>query len=512
MRTRLSLLAGMLLLIFSTGFAGPEDFQIDVKEHVLENGMTILVLENSSAPTFSAIIRFNTGSADEMPGITGISHLLEHMMFKGTRIFGTSDCEAEIPIMKKIDSLAELMIKEQVKLQNPLNLQDSTRYNELRQQIADLQTEQKQYVIKDELWSTYLKHGGTSLNASTGNDGTNYYVSLPKNKLEMWAFMEADRMQNIILREFYSERDVVMEERRLRTENEPTGKLNEALNATMFWASPYKWPVVGWMSDLRNIMREDAEEYFRIQYAPGNAVAAVVGDVKAEEVFELCEKYFGKIPAQPMPPPIVSYDAQQEGERRIEIEHESNPRAYIAWNTPQLGNPDVAALEFAASILSRGRTSRFYINIKERKLGNVYAYVSSGRLPDAFFCSVTPLGDHTIQELENAIYEEIDRLKTEPISEWELQKFRNQMDVSLVRSLNSNMGMARRLSSSKILTGDWSYFIKEYEEIKKVTPADILRVVNKYLVKKNRTVVYITQVKPESRAEEEPESYSGGDL
>jgi len=319
-------------------------------------------------------------------------------------------------------------------------------------------------------------------------------------------------MQNIILREFYSERDVVMEERRLRTENEPTGKLNEALNATMFWASPYKWPVVGWMSDLRNIMREDAEEYFRIQYAPGNAVAAVVGDVKAEEVFELCEKYFGKIPAQPMPPPIVSYDAQQEGERRIEIEHESNPRAYIAWNTPQLGNPDVAALEFAASILSRGRTSRFYINIKERKLGNVYAYVSSGRLPDAFFCSVTPLGDHTIQELENAIYEEIDRLKTEPISEWELQKFRNQMDVSLVRSLNSNMGMARRLSSSKILTGDWSYFIKEYEEIKKVTPADILRVVNKYLVKKNRTVVYITQVKPESRAEEEPESYSGGDL
>ena len=223
-----------ILLIFALTVLGQTgEIKMNVKKHTLSNGMRILALENHSAPVFSSIIQFNTGAVDERPGITGISHLLEHMLFKGTKTIGTDNYQAEIPIMAKIDSLAHLLRSEQVKLQNPFNPQDSTLMKSLRQQIADAQAEQKKYIITEELWDTYVNNGGTGLNASTGNDRTEYHVSLPKNRLELWAFLESDRLANIVFREFYSERDVVMEERRLG-ENEPRRKLDEALSATVF--------------------------------------------------------------------------------------------------------------------------------------------------------------------------------------------------------------------------------------------------------------------------------------
>jgi len=482
--------------------------KLDVKEKTLSNGMRVLVAENHSAPVFSTIIRFNTGSVDERPGITGISHLLEHMLFKGSKIFGTADYDAEIPIMRKIDSLAALLHAEQVKLNSPLYQADSTRYKVIKEEMAALQSEQKKYVIKDELWSTYLQNGGSTLNASTGNDGTQYFVSLPKNRLELWAFMEADRLENLVLREFYSERDVVMEERRLRTENEPWGIVYEALGATMFWASPYSWPVIGWMSDLEMVMREEVEEYFKSHYAPSNAVAAIVGDVDAEEVFRVCEKYFGKIPAQPTPPPVRTRDAEQKGERRVEIEFDANPIGIVAWRTPEVGHPDLPALSVAANLLSSGRTSRFYKNIREKKLGNVSAAVdNSSRLPSAFYCSITPYGENSFQNLEEVVYAEIEKLKSEPVSDWELQKVRNQIDASFIRSMESNLGIAFRISGSEVVTGDWSHFIKLQEQIKKVTAEDVRRVVSKYLVKSNRTVVYIVKTKSESPSSAALQSY-----
>lgn len=470
------------------------DVKLDVKKRVLANGMRILVLENHEAPVFSSIIRFSTGSADEHPGITGSSHLLEHMLFKGTHIVGTSNYEAEAPIMAQIDSVAHLAYAEQVRLQSPLSQQDSTRLKELRLQIADLQTQQKQYIVKDELWGTYLQNGGTGLNASTGNDGTQYYVSLPKNRLELWAFLESDRMANLVLREFYSERDVVMEERRLRSENQVRGRVGEAAMSTAYWASPYGWPVVGWMSDLMTLQREDVEAYFRSHYSPANAVAVIVGDVNADSVFALSDRYFGKVPSQPLPGPVVTYDAPQTGERRVEVEFDASPSAEIAWVTQQIGHPDLPALEVAAEILSDGRTCRFFKNIREQKLGTVNASVDYSRFPGTFSCSVTPYGEHTIQELETAIYAEIDRLKTEKVTEWELQKVRNQVDAQLLRSLESNNGLAFRIASSEGLTGNWHYFLDRVNAVKQVTADDVMRVVNKYLVKKNRSVIYV--VKP----------------
>jgi predicted Zn-dependent peptidase len=483
-----------LTTLFSAGVcAQNEEIKLDVQKRVLSNGMRVLVVENHSAPVFSSIIRFNTGSVDERPGITGISHLLEHMLFKGTKIIGTSDYEAEIPLMKTIDSLGRLMREERIRLQNPLNPQDSARLMELRKQIADVQAIQKRYIIKDELWETYLKNGGSGLNASTGNDGTQYYVSLPKNRLELWAFLESDRLANLVLREFYSERDVVMEERRLG-ENSAWSRLDEALGATVYWATPYKWPVVGWMSDLEMITREDVEQYFRSHYSPANAVAVIVGDVDAENVFALCEKYFGAIPSEPPPPPVVTRDAPQQGERRVEIEYDSNPMAFIAWKIPQIGHSDLPALEVAANILSSGRTSRFYKNIKEKGIGTASASVDAARYPGVFTCVITPYPDRALAELEAAVYAEIDRLKTEPVSQWELEKVRNQVNADLVRSLDSNMGLCWRLAGSEGMTGNWRHFLDYREAVKRVTAEDVIKAANKYLVKNNRSVAFITKI------------------
>ncbi len=461
-----TLLLGLLLILTTVSLAQTGQIQLDVKKKTLSNGMRILVLENHAAPTFSANIRFNTGSVDEHPGITGSSHLLEHMLFKGTKIIGTSNYNAEVPIMAKIDSLAHLLRIEQVKLLNPLNPQDSGRLKEIKQEMADLQAIQKKYIVKDELWDTYLRDGG-NLNAFTSNDQTQYFVSLPKNCLEVWAFLESDRLANLVLREFYSERDVVMEERRLTTENSPRRSLDEALSATMFWASPYSWSVVGWMSDLQTLMREDVEAYFKSHYSPANAVAVIVGDVDADQVFKVCDKYFSKVPSQPAPPPVVTRDAPQKGERRTEIEYDANPLVYVGWQIPQIGHPDLPALEVAADILSNGRTSRFYINIREKKLGTASASSEETRLPSAFTCTMTPFGQHTTAEMEEAVYSEIDRLKTEKVSEWELEKVRNQEDAAFIRSLESNLGLGFRISSSEGMTGNWHHFLDYREALKK---------------------------------------------
>jgi len=485
------------LISWQTAFP-QEQINIDVKEKVLSNGMQILVVENHVAPVFSTIVRFKVGAVDEHTGITGISHLLEHMLFKGTKIFGTRDFAVEKPLMRQMDVLADSLEQEKAKLRNPLAGGSEDRVKALRQQIADIQAEQAKYIIKDELWETYLKNGGDGLNASTGTNGTQYYVSLPSNRLELWTFMEADRLANLQLREFYSERDVVREERRQRTETTPRGAVQEAMSAAAHWASPYRWNVIGWGSDLDNMSRSDVEKHFRTYYSPSNAIACIVGDVKPEEVFALCEKYFGAIPVSPLPPPVLTDDAPQKGERRVEVEFDASPIAAVGWHMPQAGHPDMAPLDVLSDILSRGRTSRFYKNIVEKKLGRASAGISFSRYPDLFTMNITPMGNHTIDEVLAAAFAEIERLKTELVAQWEIDKVRNQADADFIRSLNSNGGIAWRLADMQATVGNWHYIIDYRDEIKRVTAEDIMRVTQKYLTKGNRTVV--TLVKPEPDA------------
>jgi predicted Zn-dependent peptidase len=489
------------LLVFFQVTLATDQIKFDVKEKDLSNGMKILVVENHIAPVVSTIIRFKVGAADERTRITGISHFCEHMMFKGTKLLGTTNYEAEVPLMAKMDSLAELIYVEKGKLRNPLLNGSEDRVEELRQQIAELQEQQSQYIVKDELWETYLKNGGTRLNASTGTDGTQYYVSLPSNKLELWAFMESDRMANLQLREFYSERDVIREERRQTTENRPWGLMYEALGATAHWASPYRWDAIGWGSDIENYRRDDMAEHFRTYYHPSNAIACVVGDVNPEKVFELCEKYFGAIPAGPPPPPVFTDNSPQKGERRVEVEFDANPTAMIGWHMPQAGHPDVAALDVLSDILARGRTSRFHKSIVETKLGRASASISFSRFPDLFTSRITPMGDHSAEDVIEAVLAEIEKIKTVPVEKWEIDKVRNQSDADFVRSLNSNMGIAYRLANYQAIVEDWHYLIDYRTEYKNVTAEDIMRVANQYLSKSNRTIVTLVPPEPGTDAD-----------
>jgi len=493
----------ILLLIISisiplTAHAKKDDIRLDVKTHTFSNGLELLVVERHLSPTFSVRVRFKVGSADEKPGITGIAHLLEHMLFKGTRNIGTADYEAEVPIMEKIDELAHQLTDAITESRNPLYRGSIEKADSLRALIAELQKKQEQYIIKYELWETYLRHGGSGLNASTGNDRTQYYISLPSNKLELWAYLESDRLSNPVFREFYSERDVVYEERRLRVDNSPSGKLYEQLNATAFTASSYNWPVVGWASDLETMLKEDVEEFFHQYYSPNNIVIAIAGDVKFDEVVKLIEKYFGHIPPSEKPvPPVTTMEPEQQGERRVAVVYDAEPRMAIGWHMPAGGDVDQEVFDVISSLLTRGRTSRLYKSLVEEKqmISSIRAMSAFTRFPDIFTIIAVPKAGYTIKDVETAVYEEIENLRKEGPSDWELQRVINQLEADYVRGLRSNRGLAFRLSDMQAKVGDWSYLLTLKEKRQAVTAEDVKRILEEYFIQNNRTVAYL--VKPD---------------
>jgi predicted Zn-dependent peptidase len=494
MRKYLIVLACLLLPFEVQAKQG--DIQINAKTHTFPNGLQLIVVERDWSPTVAFVVRFKAGSSDERPGITGSAHLLEHMLFKGTKNIGTTDYNAEVPLMAKIDALAHELTAAIDKTRNPLYRGDMKEVDSLKAALADIQNQEKKYIIKDEFWETYLKNGGNSLNASTSNDGTQYFVSLPANRTELWAYLESDRMAGPILREFYSERDVVYEERRLRTDNDPGGKLEEQLSAAAFTASPYSWPVVGWASDLETVNREQVDAFFHQYYAPNNVVISIVGDVKFDDMVKLVGKFFDPIPPSKTPPPLVqTMEPEQKGERRISVEYDANPQMVIGWHMPAAGAVDQPVYDIISNLLSRGRTSRLYKSLVENKqiASSVYAGSDFARFPSLFNIWATPKAPHTLDEVEQAIYDEIAKLQKDGPTQWELERTRNQIESDYIRGMQSNLGMAFRLSDMQALIGDWSYIntVKELRE--KVTADDVKRVLAQNFTKNNRTVAFLVR-------------------
>ncbi|MGR3292673.1 MAG: M16 family metallopeptidase [Candidatus Scalindua sp.] len=480
-----------VILFFCTNtFA--QKLELDVREHTLDNGIKLLMLEKHDVPIVSLRIVYKVGSVNEHPGITGASHLFEHMMFKGTKIFGTKDYDSEKPLLAKEDELVSSIAVEK----SEGNDTDNEELKRLQGELEEVRKKQKELIVKDEMWSIYLKNGATGLNASTGNDATYYYCNLPANRLELWAFMESDRMKNLVLREFYSERDVVMEERRLRTDNSPFGLLIEQLNAATFTAHPYGWPVIGWMSDIENMKKADVAKYFEQYYSPNNAVIVVVGDINPDEVINLIEKYFSDIQRQPPPPEVTTVEPEQRGERRVYVEYDANPVLAIAYHKPAVGHPDQYVFDVIAAILSNGRTSRLYKSLIEEKRIAVMAHAYGGpsKYADTFIFFASPRHPHTAEEVEEAIYEELEKLKTTPVTDHELQKIKNQLEAGFIRSLESASGLASEISSYEAISG-WRYINTLVEKTVAVTPEDIMRVANKYFTRTNRTVAILVNKK-----------------
>jgi predicted Zn-dependent peptidase len=485
-----------VIVFFNVSATFASQLKLDVKEYVLNNGLKLLMLEKHDVPIICVRINYKVGSVDERPGITGVSHLFEHMMFKGTKLFGTRDYAAEKPLLDLEDELIMKLSEERIKEGEA----DKKKISSLEKELEEVRRKLRDLVVKDEVFSLYLRQGASGLNAATGTDGTYYICDIPANKLELWAFIESDRMKNLVLREFYSERDVVMEERRLRTDNSPFGTLIEQLNAVTFVAHPYRWPTIGWQSDIQHITKAETSEYFKRYYAPNNSVIVMTGDFEPVNAIKLVEKYFGDIPSQPAPPKVRTVEPEQKGERRIEIEFDSNPYIAISYHVPAIGHPDLYALDVLSSLLSEGRTARLYKSLIEGKRIAVMAHASSGigKYPDTFTFIGAPRAPHTIAEVESAFYAEVEKLKNTPPTDWELQKIKNQLEADFIRDLNSASGLASEIGHFEVLS-DWSYINTFMDKLAQVTAEDVMHVTKKYLTKNNRTVAILKKKEDEDK-------------
>ena len=493
----LSALSALLLAIPTHGVRGQE-IALDVRELTLKNGMKVLIVPRRHAFTFSTYLRFKAGSAQEPAHKTGLSHMLEHMMFKGTRPLGTVDPDGEEPVLEKLDRLHRELAKLDEAERSPFVPKDPARRQALKREIAEATAALQAFTIPNELWEIYRRHGAVGLNATTSRDGTQYFVSLPSNRVDLWALIESDRIKDPVFREFYTERTVVQEERRQRYESNPEGALYEALFATAYVAHPYRNPVIGWPSDIDALLRPDALRHFKSFYAPGNAVAVLVGDLDPERISRLMEEQFGSIPSQPPPDARLTREPPQRGERRVTVRFDSEPRMMIGYHVPALGHPDSYVLQVAVSIMGSGRTSRFYRGLIDgtRVASSIEASLPQLSDPGLLMISAVPRAPHTLEELEKAIYAEIERLKESPVSEDELVRVRNRLEANLVRSLRSNASLAAQLGGAQALTGDWRYLLEAPKKLKAVTADEVQRALKTYLTPENRTVATLVPLRP----------------
>lgn len=475
------LLAAMSLPLQAAGL------EEKVVEHTFNNGLKLLMVERHSSPTVSAWIRFKVGSVNERSDERGIAHLLEHMLFKGTKTLGTKDYSAEAPLLEKIEQTAQLMLAEEAKGGKA----DSKRLEQLRSELAQLEKRAQQYVIKDEFFELYAKNGGSGYNAFTSRDGTTYLISLPANKLELWAAIESDRMKNPVLREFYTERSVVMEERRRSYDAEPSAKLWETFVASAYQAHPYGQPTIGWTSDIKQLSRTKAEGFLKRYYAPNNAVIAVVGDIKPPEVVRLVERYFGSIPPGTAVPPVPVQEEAQRGERRVEVRGDAEPELVIGFHKTALGAPDDYVFDLITAVLGQGRTSRLYrsLVLQKQLATQVSVFDAPGNIyPNLFVLYASPRAPHTAAEVEQALLAELERLKHEPVSRRELQRVLNQLEFDEARRMGTNGGLARNLTEYEATAGNWRYMTGYKAKIAAITPADIQRVAQQYFTRDNRIV------------------------
>ena len=444
--------------------------KLPVHKEVLDNGLTVLLHPNKQAPTVSCRLFYVTGSVHEVPGKSGLAHILEHELFKGTKKVGVTDSIADVAFMAREDSLQALI--------RPAKLAgDTATVKKLTAEHDSLLNEQRKLFVKDELWNAYQSAGGTGLNAFTTDLMTAYIVTLPKDKIELFMWLESDRMQNAVLREFYSERDVVREERRMRYDDKPTGRFFETMNSLIYEAFPYRVPTIGWPSDIMNLTREMADEHYRKYYKPRNAILVLAGDLDTTSTMEMVKKYFGNIPAGEAFPPITVRDPEQVGEKRFTQVRPDAPNIYsLVFKTAEVGDSSLYALDIAEGVLN-GRSGRLYKRlVEEEKLAvSVKAGNSPNKYVSEFSVMVSLRLDADAAKAEKIVWEELERLKTEPVSEREFQKVKNHAYAGLVRSFTDMENVATMLAWYEMY-GDYHIFLNWADALEKVTPAQVQEV------------------------------------
>jgi predicted Zn-dependent peptidase len=486
--------------------------KVPVIEKTLANGMRVLLVERHDEPTIAGGWVAHVGSSNERSGITGIAHLFEHMMFKGTTTIGTKDPRRDLEILKEQEEVRDQMREEEKKLRalyrrgeidDVLKPENWTpEYQRLRKRFDELVQQERDLLVKNEFDRIYSGAGASGMNAFTTEDMTAYFENVPANKIELWMWMESERIFHPVFREFYAERDVVFEERRMRYDSTPLGEF-EIQFSSMFWeALPYHWPTIGWPSDISSISKAQADEFYATYYAPQNITLILVGDLKPDAAEALAKKYFERIPRGPKTAPdVVTLEVKQTAEKRMYAEADANPQVDILWHTVPFGHKDSYALEIMSQVLAT-RTGRFY---KKLVLGgavatDIYAEQSSQKWAGYFDAGGEAREGHTPEEVERGIYVEIDRLKNEPVPPEELQKVKNNFAAAEYRRLSANYPILMHLIQDEG-EGDWREINEAGSRIQAVTAADIQRVTRNYFTKENRAVAIYTR-KPGSHPKE----------
>lgn len=493
---------GLVLTLTLSSRSGAQ--QVPVLEKSLSNGMRLLMVERHTEPTIAGGWVAHVGSANERPGITGIAHLFEHMMFKGSTTIGTKDNAKDQQIIAQQEALRDQMRQEEARMRAGLRRGEiddmlkpenaPPRWRELKKQFDELVAQQRANMVKDEFDLVYTAAGGSHLNAFTSNDQTAYFVTVPANKLELWMWMESDRLLNRVFREFYSERDVVLEERRLGVDSTPLGKAGEAFEALTWGGHPYAWPVVGWPSDLPAITKAQADEFFSVYYSPQNITLILVGDFKPETLVPLAERYFGRISRGRIDPPeVITADPGHPVERRMNAEVDANPQVWIAWHTVSSAHRDSYPLAVLRDILE-GRTGRLHkaLVLKDQLATSVSASEDSRKWAGCFAISAEAREPHTPGECEQAIYAQLDLLARAEVPAEELQKVKNQAAAREYRKLANNYAIFMQLIHYDG-QGNWREINEVGPKIQAVTAADVRRVVNRYFTPENRAVAILTR-------------------
>jgi predicted Zn-dependent peptidase len=462
-----------------------EAVKAKVTEFTLDNQIRFIVLENHQAPTISFTTYVDVGGVNEPEGKTGVAHFLEHLAFKGTNKIGTNNYQQEKIILEKLDQVFRQI--KQTKLTG-----DEVKLANLENRFQELSQQARKLVKTNEFGQIVEIEGGVGLNATTSADATVYYYNFPANKLELWMYLESERFLHPVFREFYSEQQVILEERKLRTDNSPIGKMVESFLDTAFSKHPYKRPVIGYETDLINLTRGDVSDFFNTYYGGSNLTIAIVGDVNPQQVKQMAEEYFGRFPLTAKPAKLEITEPPQQQTREIAIEYPSQPWYFEGYHIPDFNHPDYLIYDMIGSILSNGRTSRLYESLVEEQKIALAAAGFTGfpgdKYPNLMLFYGMSAPNHTLTELETALHQEIERLKTELVSREELEKVKTQARASLLRAVDSNAGMAKLLAEYQAKTGDWRHLFNRIEAVSMITAEDIQRVSQKTFIPENKTV------------------------
>lgn len=489
------LLLPAFIIIMTMACSGDKSLEGSVHEFRLDNGMKWFLVKRGYAPIFAGVVRVKVGGADEVVGTRGLAHFLEHMAFKGTSRIGTTDFEAERKIIEELDRFFEEK-KGLAKTEAP----SQDKLKEIDEKIKALTEEEKKYIVPNAIFDIFTRNGTPGLNAYTNKDGTTYLAEMPQPKLELWMFMMSEMLKDPAFREFYTEKDVILEELRSSIDNDPEGKAFDALLTNAYDRSPYKWLTIGTKEDVENLNRKDLKDFYNKTYTAECMTGSIVGDIDIEETKQLIKKYFGSFKgAANICNRVLEMNPPQREPKDVEVTFDAEPMLIIGFHKPRAPNFDDFVFDIIGAVLCGGESSRMTRDlVQDKKLARQVACFNTfpgNRLDNLFIIYAEPYGAETMDELKDAILAELQGLIDKPMTEGEFLKVKNQVEASLLMSIDTNYELAERLVDAEDVIGTWHYPFAHPKNIAGITVSDVVNTAKKYFVPENSTIVRLRREK-----------------